>query len=45
MDKNFDGVLTKDEIIEGLKLMHYDDPEDECDRIFEIADANHDGTI
>ena len=45
MDKNFDGVLTKDEVIEGLEKLGHEDPEEEADRIFEIADINQNGTL
>ena len=45
MDKNFDGVLSKEEIISGLQLMEHANPEQEADRIFEIADLNKNGTL
>ena len=45
MDKNFDGVLTRVEIIEGLTKMGYADPVDEADRILETIDANQNGTV
>lgn len=45
MDKNFDGVLTKDEVVEGLEKLGYDDPEEEADHIFQIADINKNGTL
>ena len=45
MDKNFDGLLTRDEIIEGLTKMNYKDPEDEAERLLETADANENGVI
>ena len=45
LDKNFDGVLTREEIIEGLTKMGYEDPVDETERIFETADTNENGTI
>ena len=40
MDKNFDGVLSKDEVVNGLQNMGYDNPVEEAERIFEVADLN-----
>ena len=45
LDKNSDGVLTRDELVEGLTKMGFTDPADEADRILETADANENGTI
>lgn len=45
MDKNFDGVLTRDEVVGGLKKMGSKDPEDEADHIFEVADTDENGNI
>ena len=45
MDKNFDGMLTRDEIIEGLKKLGSKDPEEEADHLFEVADADESGNI
>ena len=40
MDKNHDGVLTKDEVAEGLEQLGHENPEEEADHIFETADIN-----
>lgn len=45
LDKNFDGVLSKEEVINGFEMMGYDYPLEEADRIFEVADLNHNGTL
>jgi len=46
LDKNGDGVLSKEEIIEGYKGM-MDDEEaiQEANRIFDAVDVNHSGSI
>ena len=45
MDKNFDGVLSKEEVVNGLYKMGYSDPEEHAERIFEVADINKNGTL
>lgn len=45
MDKNFDGRLTKDEIIKGFKEMHVENYEEEAEKIFMKADLDDNGSI
>lgn len=45
LDQNFDGVLTKDELMEGLNKMGYENPDEEAARIFEVADINKNGKL
>ena len=45
MDTNFDGRLTRDEIMEGLKKMGCADAEEETERIFQMADLDDNGTL
>ena len=45
LDKNFDGVLSKEEVLNGLTQMGYANPQVEVDRIFEVADINKNGTL
>lgn len=45
IDKDFNGVLDKGELIESLVKMKHENPEAEADRIFEMADLDKNGTI
>jgi len=45
MDANFDGKLTKDEIIEGFKKMEVDNPEQEAENIMKTVDFDDNGSI
>jgi len=45
MDKNFDGVLSKAEVMNGMEIMGYDNPREEAERIFALADLNGNGTV
>jgi len=45
MDKNFDGHLDKEELLEGLKKMGVEDYEEEANRILQSADFDNNGTV
>ena len=45
IDKDFDGVLDRDELVQGLIKMGVANAEEEADRIFELADLDANGTI
>ena len=45
MDKDFDGKLSRQEIIEGFKEMEVDDPEGEADKIMANIDFDYNGSI
>ena len=45
IDVNFDGKLTKQEVIEGFKMLEVENYEEEADAIFKIADFDDNGTI
>jgi len=45
MDVNFDGKLTREEIINGFREMEIENPEAEADKIFEQADTDGNGFI
>ena len=45
MDRNFDGKLTKHEIIEGFKEMDVENPEQEAEHIFKTVDFDNNGSI
>lgn len=46
LDKNGDGVLSKEEIVEGYKgIMDDEEAIQEANRIFEAVDVNHSGSI
>jgi calcium-dependent protein kinase len=45
MDKDFDGKLSRQEIIEGFKEMEVDDPEGEADKIMANIDFDDNGSI
>ena len=44
-DLNHDGVLTKDELLEGFIKLKIDKPEAEVKRIFQIADFDGSGSL
>ena len=45
IDKDFNGVIDKEELVEGLKIMGFENPEQEAEIIFEMADRNFNGTL
>lgn len=45
MDKNFDGKLTKEEIISGFREMDVENPEQEADKILLNVDFDDNGSI
>lgn len=45
IDVDFDGKLTKEEVIEGFKALEVANPEEEANEIFKIADIDNNGTI
>lgn len=45
MDKDFSGSIDKQELIEGLRKMGNQKPEEEANMIFEMADLDKNGTI
>ena len=45
IDKDFNGVLDKKELQEGLEKMGHVNPGQEAERIFEMADLDKNGTI
>ena len=45
MDKNFDGKLSKDELVKGFKEMDIENYEEEADKIFKKADFDDNGSI
>mmetsp|Transcript_29657 Transcript_29657/g.45208 ORF Transcript_29657/g.45208 Transcript_29657/m.45208 type:complete len:137 (+) Transcript_29657:1277-1687(+) len=45
MDKNFDGKLTREEIVAGFIDMEIDNPEQEAENIFQQADMDGNGFI
>ena len=45
MDVNYDGKLTKAEIIEGFKEMDMENPIQEAERIFKTIDFDDNGSI
>ena len=46
LDKNGDGVLSKEEIVEGYKgIMEDEEAIQEANRIFDAVDVNHSGSI
>jgi len=45
IDKNLDGCLSKEEIMEGLKRIGYKNCKQEADRIFAQVDIDGDGEI
>ena len=40
IDKDFNGVLDKNELVIGLEKMDHLNPEEESDRLFEMADLD-----
>ena len=45
MDQNFDGKLTKEELIEGFRKMDVDNPEQEAENILRNVDFDNNGSI
>lgn len=45
LDRNLDGALTKDEVVDGLKRLGAKNANQEADRIFALADIDGDGEI
>ena len=45
MDLNFDGKLSKEELIRGFKEMDFENPEEEAENIFKNADFDDNGSI
>lgn len=45
IDKDFNGVLDREELEEGLTKMGIENPKEEATRIFEMADLDQNGTI
>ena len=45
IDKNFDGKLTKQEVLDGFREMGVDNYEEEAENMFKIADFDGSGTI
>lgn len=45
MDVNFDGKLTKEEVVEGFKVMEVENYEEEAEKIFRMCDFDDSGTI
>ena len=45
LDKNKDGKLQYNEILEGYKEFHGDFAKEEVDRIFALVDVDHSGEI
>jgi len=45
MDVNFDGKLTKEEVIAGFKAMDVDNYQEEAEKIFRMCDFDDSGTI
>ena len=45
MDQDFDGKLTKEEIIEGFKKMEVENPEEEAEKIMQTVDFDDNGSI
>ena len=45
MDKNFDGKLTKEEMLAGFKALDMANPEEEVEKIFRMADFDDNGFI
>ena len=45
MDVNFDGKLTKEEVVAGFKAMDVDNYEEEAEKIFRMCDFDDSGTI
>lgn len=45
IDKNLDGSLSKEEIMEGLKRIGYKNCQQEAERIFAQVDIDGDGDI
>lgn len=45
IDVNFDGKLTRQEVIDGFKLMEIENYEEEANNMFKMADFDGSGTI
>lgn len=45
MDVNFDGVIDREELADGLRKMGLENPEEECERIFKISDLDDNGYL
>ena len=45
IDKDYNGVLDKHELVQGLEKLGHMNPQEEADRIFEMADLDQNGTI
>ena len=45
MDTDFDGKLTREELLEGFTKLGNPNPEEEVDRIMKVADFDDNGTI
>jgi len=45
MDQDFDGKLTKEEIIEGFRKMEVENPEEEAEKIMQTVDFDDNGSI
>ena len=45
IDKDYNGVLDKNELVIGLEKMDHLNPKEESDRLFEMADLDQNGTI
>lgn len=45
LDLNFDGKLTKEEVIAGFKAMDVENYEEEAEKVFRMADFDDNGTI
>ena len=44
-DLNHNGVINKEELLEGLIKLNIEKPEEEVERIFNIADFDGSGTL
>ena len=45
MDKNHDGKLTREELLDGFKKMDMENPEQEADNIIKTVDFDNNGSI
>jgi len=45
MDDDYNGRLTKEEVIDGLRKMGMENPEEETERIFTLADLDGSGYL